>query len=110
MKPGECRVVRRRLSIRHPDVIIINIKVGGVCGRGDLGYVGSSGLGDVVPVNSSEERMILEIQDPILSHPANNQSEISNVLCKPIRDQYCCVLTNQRTNEGDINQSELGIT
>ena len=79
--------MRRRLSIRHPDVIIINIKVGGVCGRGDLGYVGSSGLGDVVPVNSSEERMILEIQDPVLSHPANNQSEISKVSCKLIRDQ-----------------------
>ena len=38
-----------------------------------------------------------------------NQSEISIVVCQPIRDQYCCVPTNQRSVLHCVNQSEESI-
>ena len=69
MKPGEGGVVRRGLGVRHPDIVVVHIEVGGVGGGGDLGYVGGRGLRDVVPVHSGEERMTPEVEDPILPHP-----------------------------------------
>ena len=69
MEPGKGRVVRRRLGVRHPDVVVVHVEVGGVGGGGDLGDVGGRGLSDVVPVHPSEERMTPEVQDSILSHP-----------------------------------------
>ena len=61
--------MRRRLSVRHPDVVVVYVEVGGVRGGGDLGYIGRGGLCDVVPVHSCEEWMTPEVKDPVLSHP-----------------------------------------
>ena len=46
----------------------------------------------------------------VFSQPAPvNQSEISNVLCQPIRDQHYIVSTNQRSVMSCVNQSEISI-
>ena len=60
--------MRRGLGVRHPDIVVVHIEVGGVGGGGDLGYVGGRGLRDVVPVHPGEERMTPEVEDSILSH------------------------------------------
>ena len=69
MEPGEGGVVRRGLGVRHPDIVVVHVEVGGVGGGGDLGDVGGRGLRDVVPVHPGEERMTPEVEDSILAHP-----------------------------------------
>lgn len=45
--------------------VVIYVKVGGVGGRGHIGNVGSLSGPDVVPVDPAEERVALEIGDPV---------------------------------------------
>lgn len=50
--------------------VVVHIEVGGVGGGRHVGNVGGLQGSDVVPVNPVEERVVLEIRDPVQSEPA----------------------------------------
>ena len=50
--------------------VVVHVKVGGVSGRGYIRDVGGLSRPDVVPVNPDEERVALEVGDPVQTKPS----------------------------------------